>query len=219
MATRKTGKQERMLHSTRHLPHRSSRSYAIYPEKISIYICSNRRFHEVHLAVSDEKYRRGGNPRPFNKQSAIFGNPRRIISDQGSAFTSHDFRDFCVDEGIEHILITSGTPRENEQIERINRTLITLLTKLAAPQSTLWHKYVTQAQRYLNHIPSRNTGMTSFYFLFGTGIKLREDPQIKEILEAEEAIIFQEKRDQIRKEAREKFSKIQAENKRSYNKK
>lgn len=92
------------------------------------------------------------------KQSAIFGNPRRIISDQGSAFTSNDFKSYCEDEGISHKLIATGIPRGNGQIERVNRTLIPLLTKLSMPRPTQWHKFVKRAQQYLNHVPNRSTG-------------------------------------------------------------
>lgn len=88
------------------------------------------------------------------RQSAIFGNPRRIISDQGSAFTSNNFKSYCEDEGIEHTTIVTDIPRGNGQIERINRTLIPLLTKLSIPHPAQWHKFVTQAQQYLNHVPS-----------------------------------------------------------------
>lgn len=37
-------------------------------------------------------------------QQKIFGNPQRIVSDRGAAFTSGDFRDYCATENIEHIL-------------------------------------------------------------------------------------------------------------------
>jgi len=51
-------------------------------------------------------------------------------------------------------------------------------------------------------------------------MRLEEDPQLAEILEVENALIFHEKRDQLREETREAISKIQAENKQtSYNKK
>lgn len=70
----------------------------------------------------------------LRKQVAIFCNPRRIISDRGTAFTSNDFREYCQEENIEHSLITTGIPRANGQVERLNRTLISLLTKLAAPK-------------------------------------------------------------------------------------
>ena len=151
------------------------------------------------------------------KQSTIFGNPRRIISDQGSAFTSNDFKSYCQDEGVEHITIVTGIPRGNGQIERVNRTLIPLLTKLSIPHPAQWHKFVARAQQYLNHIPNRSTGMTPFYILFGTRMRLKEDPQIKEILEAETTTIFDEKRNQLREEAHKAISKIQAENKQTYN--
>ncbi|XP_029178223.1 uncharacterized protein K02A2.6-like [Nylanderia fulva] len=153
------------------------------------------------------------------EQSAIFGNPRRIVSDQGTAFTSHDFESYCKDEGIEHIAIVTGVPRGNGQIERLNRTLIPLLTKLSIPHSTQWYKFVTRAQQYLNQMPSRSTGKTPFDLLFGTRMRLKEDPQIKEILEAENVNSFQEKRDQIREEARDAILKMQAENKQIYNRK
>lgn len=47
----------------------------------------------------------------LRKQSTIFGNPRRIISDRGSAFTSGEFKEYCRLEGIEHSLIAVGVPR------------------------------------------------------------------------------------------------------------
>lgn len=67
------------------------------------------------------------------QQSTVFGNPGRIISDRGTAFTSQDFQTYCKDEGIEHSTIVTGVPRGNGQVERINRVLIPLLTKLSAP--------------------------------------------------------------------------------------
>ena len=41
-------------------------------------------------------------------QKAIFGNPTRIISDKGSAFTSKEFQDYCIQENIQHFSITTG---------------------------------------------------------------------------------------------------------------
>ncbi|GFW78319.1 retrovirus-related Pol polyprotein from transposon 17.6 [Trichonephila clavipes] len=50
-------------------------------------------------------------------QQTIFGNPSKIITDKGSAFTSTEFQKFCQEESIEHIQITTGVPRGNGQIE------------------------------------------------------------------------------------------------------
>lgn len=47
-----------------------------------------------------------------NFWTVTFGNPRRIISDRGTAFTSKDFQDYCKHENIQHILTTTGIPRK-----------------------------------------------------------------------------------------------------------
>lgn len=48
-------------------------------------------------------------------QAGIFGNPKRIVSDRGAAFTSNAMKEYCEVEGIQHILITTGVPRGNGQ--------------------------------------------------------------------------------------------------------
>lgn len=98
--------------------------------------------------------------------AAIFGNPKRIISDRGTAFTSNEFHEYCGRENIQHVLITTGVPRANGQVERINRTLIPILTKLTAPKSGEWHKYLWRTQQCLN--ADRSTGKTPFQLMFGT---------------------------------------------------
>lgn len=46
-------------------------------------------------------------------QQEVFGSPVRIISDRGTAFTSGEFRDYCGEERIAHVLTTTGVPRGN----------------------------------------------------------------------------------------------------------
>lgn len=155
----------------------------------------------------------------LKKQSAIFGNPRRIISDRGTAFTSHAFKDYCKEEGIHHILITIGIPRGNGQVERINRTLIPVLTKLSAPKPEEWHRYVETAQKYLNSIPSRAKDKSPFNLLIGTSMRLKEDPAIRELLQAGLVEMFEDQRNELRRQARERLIQIQAANRKSYNRK
>ena len=50
----------------------------------------------------------------LEKQSVCFGNPRRIISDRGTAFTADAFEDYCNREGIEHV------PGESAEIPKCN---------------------------------------------------------------------------------------------------
>ncbi|XP_055931841.1 uncharacterized protein LOC129962124 [Argiope bruennichi] len=95
-------------------------------------------------------------------QQAVFGHPSRIISDKGSAFTSKDFEDYCKDEGIQHIRITTGVPIANGQIERMHRILIPVLAKLSIDDSAKWLKFVPNVQRIINSTISRSTKFTLF---------------------------------------------------------
>lgn len=45
----------------------------------------------------------------LKKQSAVFGNPRRIVADGGSNFTSNVFKNYCDDEKIQlHLIATTS---------------------------------------------------------------------------------------------------------------
>ncbi|GFW74283.1 hypothetical protein TNCV_2524861 [Trichonephila clavipes] len=74
----------------------------------------------------------------LKQQQKNFGNPIRIISDRGSAFTSKLFNDYCDEENIQHLQKATGVPRGNGQVERIHRTLslIPVLTKLSLDDPT-----------------------------------------------------------------------------------
>lgn len=121
----------------------------------------------------------------LSKQALVFGNPKRIVSDRGTAFTSQEFEEYCKSENIDHHLIVTGVPRGNGQVERVNRTLIPVLTKLSMPHPETWHKYIGKAQQYLNHVSSRSTGFSPFVLQFGVPMKLKEDLRIRETIEKE----------------------------------
>lgn len=152
----------------------------------------------------------------LRKQSIVFGNPRRIISDRGSAFTSKEFEEYCRTEGIEHSLITTGIPRGNGQVERLNRTLIPLLTKLSAPKPHEWYKNVDVAQQCLNTTTQRSIGMTPFRLLFGIHPRIRENPDIRELLERELITSFENDREELRDQAKKSIERVQRENKKNY---
>lgn len=58
---------------------------------------------------------------------SIFDNPQRIVRDKGTTFTSNVFKEFCSNANIEYIQVTTGVPRGNGQIERVNRTIISVI--------------------------------------------------------------------------------------------
>ncbi|GFX03516.1 retrovirus-related Pol polyprotein from transposon 17.6 [Trichonephila clavipes] len=118
----------------------------------------------------------------LKQQQKTFGNPIRIISDRGSAFTLKLFNDYCDEENIQHVQIATGVTRGNGQVERIHRTLIPVLTKLSLDDSTKWYKYVDRLQKILNSTISRSTKWTPFELLVGIKMRNKEDILIKDLL-------------------------------------
>ena len=116
-------------------------------------------------------------------------------------------------EKIEHILTTTGVPRSNRQIERMNRIIIPLFTKLSAPCPKNWFKYVDRIQQFVNATSFRNTGLTSFELLISKSMRLRDDVELKEIIEKNDIHMLQEKRLNLCEQAKEAIAKIQSKNK------
>lgn len=148
-----------------------------------------------------------------------FGNPLRLITDKGSAFLSNEFKAYCTENNIELITITTGTPRGNGQIERQNACIISILTKLAVNDPKKWYRQVPHVQMVLNSTYQRAIKTTPFEILIGTTMRRPEDLKILELLNDEMKEEFIENRNEKRKKAKIQISKIQEENRRTYNKK
>lgn len=151
-------------------------------------------------------------------QKRIFGNPGHIVSDRGTAFTSQDFANYCEGEKIKHTLITTGLPRSNGQVERLNRTIIPVLAKLSIDEPTKWYRHVDKLQRIINSTYHRSIGTTPFELLFGTKMRDSSDVSLfRELIEEEIKGQFQTERDDLRHRAKDQICKVQEENRRTYN--
>ena len=64
-------------------------------------------------------------------QSQVFGNPSCIITDRDTAFSSSEFQNYCKKQGIKHVMVTTNLLQVTGQVERVNRTIIPVLTKLS----------------------------------------------------------------------------------------
>ncbi|XP_035233877.1 uncharacterized protein K02A2.6-like [Stegodyphus dumicola] len=68
-----------------------------------------------------------------------FGLPERIISDRGSCFTSHQFKQYCTDNGIHHTLNFIKQPQANGMVEHVNRKILgTIMTSWMDKQHRDW---------------------------------------------------------------------------------
>ncbi|GBM73822.1 Pro-Pol polyprotein [Araneus ventricosus] len=150
-------------------------------------------------------------------QQIVFGNPSKIISDKGSAFTSKDFEDYCKDEGIQHIQITTGVLRANGQIERMHGTLIPVLAKLSISDPAKWFKFVPDVQIIINSTVSRSTKFTPFELVTGVKMRNKADLKIKEIVDEEYMNSIIQEKETIREEAKVNIFKVQELNRRQYN--
>ncbi|GFU76719.1 retrovirus-related Pol polyprotein from transposon 17.6 [Trichonephila clavipes] len=131
----------------------------------------------------------------LKQQQKTFGNPIRIISDRGSAFTSKLFNDYCDEENIQHLQIATGVPRGNGQVERIHRTLIPVLTKW------YWARTRDKASHGPIPIPLGYRGL---------------DILIKDLLLEEMAKVL-EQRKFLRNDAKKNIETLQSENRKMYN--
>ncbi|UYV74565.1 hypothetical protein LAZ67_12000152 [Cordylochernes scorpioides] len=136
---------------------------------------------------------------------------------QGTALTSNDFKEYCKEESIEHCCITTGVLRGNGQLERINCTIVSVLTKLSIDNPQEWHKHVRKLQKALNSTHQRSIRMSPFEILFRVKMR-KEDLRLLEMIE-ELASTFDEERDQKRKAAKQEILNIQEENRNTFNKK
>lgn len=147
-----------------------------------------------------------------------FGNPKRIVSDRGTAYNCQDFKDYCNEEGIEHILITTGVPRGNGQVERIHQVIKSVLAKLSYVNPDKWYKFVQPVQRYINSTYQRSIDTTPFELMIGVQMRNKEDIRLREMIEEENRLIIQDTRDELRQDAKKQIAKVQAENQKNFNK-
>lgn len=147
------------------------------------------------------------------------GNPHRIVSDRGAAFTSGEFRKFCEEENIVHVLTTTGVPRGNGQVERANGIIVPVLTKLSIENPMQWYRHVSKLQRIINSTTSRSTKQTPFKLLFGVDMRNSEDVQLAKLIEEGLQAEFNCQRQELRMEAKKNIDAIQEENRHTFNKK
>ncbi|GFX75297.1 retrovirus-related Pol polyprotein from transposon 297 [Trichonephila clavipes] len=129
----------------------------------------------------------------------ILGMPFKIITDC-NAFTK-----------------TMSLPRANGQVERINRTIIPVLSKMSEDDPTKWFKHVPSLQEVLNSTFQRSINTTPFELLFGTQINNKTDLRIQQLIDEQLQLEFNENRELLRKAAKTQILKVQNENKKSYN--
>nr|CAD41616.1 OSJNBa0091D06.19 [Oryza sativa Japonica Group] len=103
--------------------------------------------------------------------TARFGVPNRIITDNGTQFTSELFGDYCEDMGIKLCFASPAHPRSNGQVERANAEILKgLKTKtfnILKKHGDSWIEELPAVLWANQTTPSRATGETPFFLVYG----------------------------------------------------
>lgn len=111
-----------------------------------------------------------------------YSTPLVLVSDRGSAFTSQVFDDFISDHGIKHVKVATACPKANGRVERYNKTMMPLISKLVEESGQSWDSVLIDAEFLLNNTVNRSTGYTAANLLFGVDQRRRIDNDLTQYL-------------------------------------
>ncbi|KAL4123256.1 hypothetical protein QTP88_015463 [Uroleucon formosanum] len=142
-----------------------------------------------------------------------YSKPKRLVSDRGTAFTSNDFKTFLLSESVEHVLIATGAPRANGQVDVVNQSIVPMLAKISEPVNE-WDKVLYKVEFTINNTVHRSTGQTPSRLLFGINQVGDVSDELRHVIEE----INENRFDlpEIRKKASEQIMKAQTESEKQY---
>ena len=100
---------------------------------------------------------------------SIFGAPKRILADQGKAFTSEVVEQLCSQFGISQLTTTAYHPQENGQVEQAHQTLGRMIGKLEDEYKGQWPRHLSKLTHAYNSTRSAVTHPTSLSLGDGQG--------------------------------------------------
>lgn len=103
--------------------------------------------------------------------------PDTIISDNGGEFIGDPFKKVLDQYNIKHILITPYTPQANGLVERVNRTLMGILTGIDEPNA--WYSSLSKAVITYNNTYHKELKCTPSECLIGIASRLPVRPTKK----------------------------------------
>jgi len=137
------------------------------------------------------------------------GCPREILADQGSSFTSSEFKNFCEKYHIQLILTAAYKPDTNGVCERRNDVLKSTIAKHVNEKHNNWDSWVHVAAFSSNIATHRVTGFTPFFLLYNREPFLPCDAQKPFILEETDTVAKRTKHRQALSLARSRTSIFQ----------
>ncbi|XP_068148297.1 uncharacterized protein [Drosophila tropicalis] len=125
---------------------------------------------------------------------------------------------FVAENKVEHILTTTGVARGNGQIERVNRSILAVISKLSAEESSKWYKYVPQVQKALNSQVHASTKVSPFELMFGTKMCAQAGDRVLCLINEEFINNFNAEQESLRDKAKKNILEAQMTYKRNFDK-
>ena len=97
---------------------------------------------------------------------SIFGAPKRILMDQGKAFTSEVVGKHCSQSGSSQLTTTAYHPQGNGQVEHAHQTLGRMIGKLEDEFKGQWPKHLSKLTHAYNSTQSTVTSYSPHFLMF-----------------------------------------------------
>ena len=111
----------------------------------------------------------------FNDYILRFGFPKKIHHDQGREFANNLFKRLHELSGMEATKTTPYHPQGDGQVERMNRTLISMMKTLPGKFKSNWKDHVNKLAFAYNCTRNNSTPFPHFQLLFGRSPRLPID--------------------------------------------
>ncbi|NEV49189.1 transposase [Wolbachia pipientis] len=150
---------------------------------------------------------------------AVFGNPERIITDRGTAFSSNKFTEFVNEREIKHVMIAVASPWANGQVERVNRFLKSTLAKISENPSE-WKLNLNATQYVLNNTLNKAIESTPSKLLLGYELRHSKDKNLRLLIDQLQNVDqeFDNDRNKARRVTETVNRELQEYNKKQYDK-
>jgi len=95
------------------------------------------------------------------------GIPTTLHSDQGGSFDNEVLREVCRMVGIRKVRTSPYHPQSDGLVERLNRTLLQLLSKFVADKPATWDQWLELLLFAYRTSVQASTGFSPFYLVYG----------------------------------------------------